>query len=284
MIRVSELNIYPIKSCKGTALSHAAVGTYGLEGDRALMVTEPDGHFVTQRELSRMALIHPQWSATGGQTGAQAAITLTAPDMPALTVPIDPQGKRLVGQVWKSQVSVADQGDAAAAWLSTFLGTSLRLVAPAPDFQRPLNPHYAKRESDTTAFADGYPELLISQAALDDLNVRLVEKGAEPVPMNRFRPNIVVSGCEPFAEDTWAQVRIGTVVFDLVKPCPRCPIPTIDQEAGVRTKEPIKTLNTYRRTADGSVMFGQNLIHANTGLIQVGDAVEVLAFVTDVAQ
>ena len=270
MIRISELNIYPIKSCKGTALQQAVVGQYGLAGDRALMVVTPDGKFLTQREFERMALIHPVLS--DGET-----VTLGAPRMPALSVPINRDGLRLTGQVWRNTVSVADQGDAAAEWLTTFLGQPVRLVGPAPDFTRKLNSDYAKRESDETAFADGYPVLLISQAALDDLNVRLIEKGAEAVPMNRFRPNIVVSGCEAFAEDTWAQIRVAEVVFDLVKPCPRCPIPTIDQEAGVRTPEPIKTLNTYRRTADGSVMFGQNLIHANNGRIQVGDEVEVLS-------
>jgi len=269
VIRVSELNIYPIKSCKGTALQQAEIGPYGIVGDRALMVTTPDGKFITQRELERMALIRPV-------LGENSSVTLTAPDMAELKVRLSREGPRLTGQVWRSTVSVTDQGEAAAEWLSTFLGQPLRLVGPASDFTRKLNPDYAKRERDETAFADGYPVLLISQAALDELNERLVVKGAEPVPMNRFRPNIVVSGCEAFAEDTWTQIRIGEVVFDLVKPCPRCPIPTIDQEAGVRTREPIKTLNEYRRTADGSVMFGQNLIHANAGRVQVGDEVEVL--------
>ncbi len=165
-----------------------------------------------------------------------------------------------------------DQGNEAALWLQDFLAAPVRLVRMADGFRRPLNPAYARSEHDTTSFADGYPFLVISQASLDDLNTRLTT----PVPMNRFRPNIVVSGCDPFAEDDWRDFFINGIRFAGVKLCPRCPIPTIDQERGeVMGREPIKTLATYR-TIQQQVMFGQNAIAANTGMLRVGDEVRVM--------
>ena len=272
-MKVSEIHYYPIKSCAGTLLTQAHIGKYGIEHDRDLMITDENAKFLTQREHAKMALIKP--------TRLQNEIQLAAPGMSSLSIPILQDGKPRVGQVWKHTVSVVDQGDRVAEWLSAFLGTSVRLMGRASDFVRKLNPQYAPRETDTTAFADGYPLLIISEASLDDLNTRLIEKGAEPVPMNRFRPNIVVSDCAAFAEDALQPMRVGEVVLHAVKLCPRCPVPTIDQATAERTvgsggKEPIKTLNTYRRTADGDVMFGNNLVHANEGVIRVGDAIALL--------
>ncbi len=273
-MKISEINYYPIKSCKGTPLMQAHIGKYGIAvgtgGDRAFMITDENAKFLTQREHAKMALIKP--------TLFENEIALEAPNMASLSIPILQDGVRMTGQVWRHMVSVVDQGDRVAEWLSIFLGTPVRLMGRAPDFVRKLNPQYAPRETDETAFADGYPLLITSEASLDDLNARLIEKGEEPVPMNRFRPNIVVSGCDAFAEDDLKQIRIGEVVFNGVKLCPRCPIPTIDQDTAERGvgsggKEPIKTLNTYRRTQDGDVMFGNNLVHANEGMIRVGDEI-----------
>ena len=271
-MKISEINYYPIKSCKGTPLTQACVGKYGIAGDRAFMITDEYAKFLTQREHEKMALIKP--------TVSENEIMLEAPSMAALSIPILQvlqDGARMTGQIWKHTVSVVDQGDAVAEWLSAFLGASVRLMGRAPDFVRKLNPQYAPRETDETAFADGYPLLITSEASLDDLNARLIEKGEAPVPMNRFRTNIVVSGCAAFAEDDLKHIRIGEVVFNGVKLCPRCPMPTIDQDTATRTKEPIKTLNTYRRTQDGNVMFGNNLVHANEGVIRVGDEIILLS-------
>ena len=265
-MQVSSLHIYPIKSCAGTALLEAHVGKYGLEGDRALMLVTPDGRFLTQRELPRMALIAPH--LVGDQ------LVLNAPGASALQVPIVREGPCKTAQIWRNSVQVVDQGAAAADWLSGFLNTPVRLVGPAPDFVRPLNPQYAPRASDETAFADGYPVLLISEASLDALNTRLIERGHDPLPMNRFRPNIVVAGTVPFAEDEWQHIHIGEVAFAGVKPCPRCPIPAINQDTGISDgKEPLATLATFR-THELGVIFGRNLVQANQGMVRVGDRIE----------
>jgi hypothetical protein len=134
---------------------------------------------------------------------------------------------------------------------------------------RPVNSHYAT-DNEQVSFTDGFPFLLISEASLQDLNKRL----DEPVPMNRFRPNLVVSGCEAFAEDSWRQIRIGSISFNVVKPCERCVITTVDQALGIRGKEPLQTLSQYRRQ-NGKILFGQNLIHTSLGALQVGDSVEI---------
>jgi uncharacterized protein len=265
-MQVSSLHIYPIKSCAGTAMRACQVGKYGLEGDRTFMVVNPDGRFLTQRELPRMALIAPQL--------VPDHVRLSAPGTPDLSMPILRTGAPQTVQIWRNSVQAIDQGDAVAAWLSEFLQTSVRLVGAAPDFTRPLNPQYAPRLTDETTFADGYPVLLIAQASLDALNERLIERGHEPLPMNRFRPNIVVSGSTPFAEDDWQRIRLGDVTFDVVKPCPRCPIPAINQDTGISDgKEPLATLATFR-THELGVIFGQNLVHANQGLVKVGDRIE----------
>ncbi len=267
-MHVSGLYIYPIKSCAGTALQAAGrVGKYGLEGDRALLVVTEEGRFLTQRELPRMALIRPQW--------AHDHLVLTAPGISTLPVPLLKEGVRQTVQIWRNMVSAVDQGDAAANWLSDFVNTPVRLVGPAPDFARPLNPQYAPRVTDETTFADSYPVLLISSASLDALNVRLIERRHEPLPMNRFRPNIVVEDTDAFAEDGWKRIRIGEVTFDLVKPCPRCPIPAINQDTGISDgKEPLATLAAFRTHALG-VIFGQNLVQANQGVVKVGDRIEI---------
>ncbi len=264
-MQVSSLHIYPIKSCGGTTLRDVRVGKYGLEGDRAFMVVNPEGRFLTQREISRMALIAPELS--------QNYLVLAAPGMEPLDVPIVEDDVRTTVQIWHHTVDAVDQGDSAAEWLSRFLDQPVRLVGTSPDFKRPLNPDYAPRPTDETAFADGYPVLLISRASLDDLNMHLTGRGQEPLPMNRFRPNIVVEDTDAFAEDTWEHIRIGGVEFDVVKPCPRCPIPSINQDTGISDgKEPLATLATFR-THELGVIFGQNLVHAGTGVLHVGDEV-----------
>ena len=266
--RVSALYCYSIKSCKGHALQGAHIDSRGIVGDRSMMIVDANNEFLTQRELPRLALIEPVVHDDG------KTITLCAPGMDELTLTPSNDGRNVKARVWKSICDAVDQGNDAALWLQDFLAQPVRLVRMADDFRRALNPQFARSERDTTGFADGYPFLLVSQASLDELNARLVTQGAMPVPMNRFRPNIVVEGCAPFAEDGWHNFRINGIDFAGVKLCPRCPIPTIDQDRGeVTGREPIKTLATFR-TINQQVMFGQNIIAANTGLLRVGDGVE----------
>lgn len=262
---VSQLNIYPVKSCGGTALTRGEIGATGFRNDRRWLVVDRDWNFVTQREIARMALIQPSVDAR--------ALRLSAPEVGAFEVPVDQPGRRVGVTIWKdSGVGGLDQGDAVAGWLSDFLHQSVRLVRFDDDYFRQVDQRYAPRASDQVGFADGYPFLLISEESLADLNTRL----AEPLPMNRFRPNIVVRGAEPYAEDGWRVIRIGGLEFDLVKLCARCAITTTDQVTAKRGKEPLRTLATYRQGPKGAPLFGQNVIHRSAGAISVGDAVEVL--------
>lgn len=264
-MRVSELNCYPVKGCRGTALLEARVGARGIVGDRTFMLVDDDGCFITQRSYPRMALIEPRLT--------DDSLSLSAPDMDALSIPVLRHGERRQVVVWRDGCEAIDQGDAAAEWASSFLGTSCRLVRMADDFVRRVDPEYAVTDRDQVGFADGYPFLLTTEESLADLNARM----AAPLPMNRFRPSIVVVGSEPYAEDGWHRIRIGAIVFSVVKPCARCEVTTTDQSTAERGREPLRTLATYRRVQGKGVMFGQNLIHDSTGVIRVGDAVELLA-------
>jgi uncharacterized protein YcbX len=263
-VQVASLHFYPVKSCGGTSIQHATIDARGFANDRAWMVTTGDGVFLTQREMPRMALIRPRVDA--------GVLVLAAQGMPSLEVVRRTDGTRRDVAVWDDICVALDQGDDAAQWLSAFLGISCRLVRMAEDFVRPTDPAYSARVAGQVGFADGYPLLLITQASLDDLNRRL----AEPLPMNRFRPNVVVTGTGPYAEDDWGRIRIGNLSFAVVKPCARCPITTTDQDTAETAREPLRTLATYRHVRGKGVMFGQNLIQAGTGSIGIGDPVEIL--------
>ncbi len=262
---VSEIYRYPIKSCKGHALREAVTDARGIVGDRQMMIVDAGGDFVSQRDLPRLALIEP---TIHGET-----MTLRAPGMEPISFVPSNEGRRVKARVWNDVCDAIDQGNAIAEWLQDFLSAPVRLVRMADDFERHVDPRYARRPSDQTGFADGYPFLLISQASLDDLNVRL----SSPIAMNRFRPNIVVSGCDAFAEDDWREFRIGNITFSAVKPCARCNVPAIDQDTAVAGREPIRTLATYR-TFGQKVLFGQNLVADRTGVLRVGDEVEVISW------
>ncbi|MBI2332741.1 MAG: MOSC domain-containing protein [Chloroflexi bacterium] len=264
MITVSTLTYYPVKACRGFDVPTSNIGRMGLEHDRRMMVVTPEGTFLTQREYPRLALITP--------TLHNEALTLSAPNYDSLQLGIQKSGAPAPVEIWSSKgVDAIDQGDEAAAWLSNWLGTSVRLVHIADGFKRRLNPNYAINADDHTGFADGYPILIISEESLQDLNSRL----DSPLPMNRFRPNLVVKGCEPFAEDTWKRIRIGGVEMALVKPCPRCVVTTIDKETLAKSKEPLKTLEKFRRHELGAI-FGMNTIPLNEGNVEVGMSVEIL--------
>ena len=199
-IELSALIYYPIKACRGFVVESTQVGRMGLEHDRRMMVVTPQGKFLTQREYPRLALVTP--------TSSDGVVTLSAPQFDSLQVAIRTSGTSQPVNIWKSkEVDAIDQGDDAAMWFSDWLGTPVRLVHIADGFKRKVNPEYAVNEDDHTGFADGYPILIASAESLADLNSRL----ETPVPMNRFRPNVVVKGCTPFAEDTWNQIAIGDV-------------------------------------------------------------------------
>jgi uncharacterized protein YcbX len=265
---VAELRIHPVKGLRGGLHLAADVAPWGLIGDRRWMVVDAAARFLTQRELSHMALIEACNVATG--------ITLTAPGMDSIIVPFPtPHEEALDVVVWRDTVSAVAAGAAADAWISTALGLPCRLVYLADTTGRKIDPAFATA-GQTVNFADGFPVLLGSLASLADLNARL----AVPIPIGRFRPNIVVTGAAPWAEDCWHRIRIGDVLFSVVKPCDRCIITTIDPETGLRPDktEPLRTLGKFRRDRRGGIMFGQNLIPENTGRIVAGDRVEVLEY------
>jgi hypothetical protein len=237
----------------------------GLEHDRRMMVVTPDGEFLTQREYPRLALVTP--------TLNNGMLELSAPNYDSLQLGMQTSGTPWLVNVWKSKgVHAIDQGEEAADWFSDWLKTPVRLVHVADGYKRLINEQYAVNADDHTGFADGYPILLASEEGLQDLNSRL----ESPVPMNRFRPNIVVKGSSPFVEDTWNRIRIGNVELAVVKPCARCEVTTIDKETLERSKEPLKTLGKYRKQKLGAI-FGQNVIPLHEGRIDLGMTVEVLS-------
>ena len=260
---VRGLFFYPIKSCGGTSLDTAVVGTRGILADREWMVVDSDRRFLTQRELPRLALVSPRLS--GGY------LEITASGMAPLSIPLDATGDRADVTVWADRVEAVDQGSEAAAWFSTFLDVPCRLVRIPADTVRHVDQAYAS-PTDQVGFADGYSFLLTSLASLEDLNRRL----PSPLPMNRFRPNVVVDGVEPFEEDGWKRIRIDGIEFSVVKPCARCVTTTVDQQTATKSKEPLRTLATFRNVPGRGVMFGQNLVHHGTGEIRVGARVEVI--------
>jgi uncharacterized protein YcbX len=261
---VSRLAIHPVKSCAAIEVQEAAVGATGFELDRRWMVVGEDGGFLSQRSHPSLALVRV---AVDGER-----LLLKAPAIELLELPLAASdGPAVKVTVWHDECPAIDEGEAAASWFSRHLGMSARLVRIADDAARPLHSPSAQ-PGDTVSFADGFPFLLLSEASLDDLNHRL----PLPVPMNRFRANIVVAGCGPYAEDGWQRLSIGGVVFRVVKPCARCVVITVDQASGERGREPLRTLSTYR-SVDGQVLFGQNLVHEGRGVIRIGDKVEVLA-------
>ncbi len=263
-LTVTALIYYPIKACRGVNLTAAYVERMGLAGDRRMMVVTPHGRFLTQRDHPRLAWVAPALE--------DQAVVLSAPGFDSLRVPIRTRGLPLPVTIWDSHnVPAVDQGDEAAQWFSEWLGAPVRLVHIAADYRRPIGEKYTVHPDDHTAFADGYPILLTSEDSLADLNRRL----QQPVPMNRFRPNLVVRGGGPFAEDTWRRIRIGEVEMAVVKPCARCVVTTLDEATLTFHVEPLRTLNTYRNQEKG-VMFGQNVIPLNEGWVEIGQEVMLL--------
>jgi uncharacterized protein len=264
-ITIASLIYYPIKACRGFEVDSAMIERMGLQHDRRMMVITPEGHFLTQREFPRLALVTPK--------RYNGTLELLAPEYDSLQLGIQTTGTPISVDVWKSKgVQAIDQGEESAEWFSDWLGSQVRLVHIADGSTRRVNESYVVNEDDHTGFADAYPILLTSEEGLQDLNTRL----ESPVPMNRFRPNVVVRGGRPFAEDTWNRIRAGSVEMAVVKPCARCVVTTIDKETLEKSKEPLKSLGRYRKHALGAI-FGQNVIPLSEGKIRCGMKVEVLS-------
>jgi uncharacterized protein YcbX len=263
-IRVSEINIYPIKSMKGITLHTAYVERRGIQFDRRWMLVDEAGRFISQREVSRLALLSTLLN--------NDTLTVNAPGKQALHLPMTLAGsERISAQLWDDTILVLPAGKERDRWFSEFLGVGCRLVYMPDDTIRPVASEFALA-SDIVSLADGFPLLLISESSLDDLNARL----ADPVPMNRFRPSIVVTGCAAFEEDKWKRIQIGNLVLRVVKPCSRCVTTTVDQATGVQGKEPLATLSQYRKV-NGKVYFGQNAIPENNAVVNIGDRLTVIS-------
>ncbi|AZZ91340.1 MOSC domain-containing protein [Hahella sp. KA22] len=265
-IRVTELNIYPIKSCAGVSLSKVAITNWGADRDRRFMLVDANGKFITARKHHGLVLVKA--------VSADKGLMLSAPGMSGLYIEApDQEGAALEQvQVWKDEVSALFVDARADAWFSEFLGEQARLVyIPERSFRQVDQAYYDAPQK--VSFADAYPVLATSESSLEDLNGRL----KNPVKMTHFRPNIVVAGADSFAEDHWRRLRIGEVEFVAVKPCSRCVFTTIDPASGHKSPdtEPLRTLASYRKTELGAI-FGQNLVQLNHGIICVGDKVELL--------
>jgi len=249
MVSVEELHVYPLKSARGIAKSTVRLAATGLEWDRNWMVTDSAGGFLTQRTLPNLARIETCLSAT--------SLTLRAPGLSPLELPLALDGEVIDVQVWKDRCEGLDQGRAASEWASAALEKAVRLVRVPSMPKRAANPEYAGPQLAPVAFPDGFPILVCNRASLDDLNARM----PEPIRMERFRPNIVLNGLPPFAEDRIDLVQVGSVTLKLVKPCTRCVITSTDQSTGERSTNPLPYLREFRfdRNLLG-VTFGENAV------------------------
>jgi uncharacterized protein YcbX len=253
-VTLAGVHVYPIKSCAGIAVREALLMETGLEFDRAWMLVDAHGKFVSQRELPRLALVQPQL-----RTGD---MVLRAPGMLALHVALDAVEAPTRVRVWNDTVAAYDMGDLAARWFGDFAGTALRLVRFDPEQRRLSDAQWSAGIDAENAFSDGFPLLVVSSASLDELNRRL----ATPVPMRRFRPNLVLDGLDAHGEDFVDELRIDTgdgfATLKLTKPCARCEIPNVDPATGEPGREPMATLAGYRADArlQGAVTFGMNAV------------------------
>jgi uncharacterized protein YcbX len=257
MVLVAELFIYPLKSARGIAQTAIRLARTGLEWDRQWMAVDALGTFISQRTHPKLAQIETAIAAD--------SLMLTAPNLEPLSLPLEPVGEPVDVQVWNDRCTGLDQGDAAAEWVSAAVGDVLRLVRRAPLADRAANPQFAGPSDAQLSFADGYPILVCNRASLADLNLRM----PEPIAMERFRPNIVLTGLAPFEEDRIATLQIGAITLRLVKPCTRCIITATDQRTGERTTNPLPVLRKFRfdRALLG-VTFGENaVISAGAGLV-----------------
>jgi uncharacterized protein len=255
--RIARLFIYPIKSCAGVEVNEAVLTETGLDLDRAWMLVDEEGEFVSQRELPRMALVKPQLK--------HYEVVLRAPGMLALHLQIDAVEAPARVRVWDDEVNAYDMGDTAAQWFSDFLGKKLRLVRFDPEQRRVSNRKWTGEVEALNQFSDGFPILVASEASLSELNRRLAAAGHAEVGIERFRPNIVLAGLDAHDEDRLDVMRVladEEVHLRPVKPCPRCPIPNIDPATAQSSPEVSDVLQAYRKNdvVGGAVTFGMNAI------------------------
>lgn len=260
---LSQIYIYPVKSLGGIRVERWPVDRNGLRYDRKWMLIDRNGLFLSQRRLPKMALIKTRIDAD--------SLLLSAPGQTDLVLPLDGDaGDDVSVEIWNDYCLAKTVGAQADAWFSGFLNADCRLVYHPDDRVRPVDPDYA-RAGDRTAFSDGFPFLIVSEASLQELNRAM----ALDLSMLRFRPNLVAADCAGFAEDYWRQIAINGISFRLPKPCSRCSVPAINPDTAETGKEPLTTLNRLRRWQD-KVYFGQNALHDNTGMLSAGDEIVVV--------
>jgi uncharacterized protein len=249
---VAAIYVYPVKSCRGLSLDEARLTERGLAHDREWMIVDADGRFITQREVPRLALVVPALS--------DEKLELSAPGVAPLAISLGHGSTRRTVTVWRDTLPAFDQGDTAAQWLTAWVGSPVRLVRFDPEYRRECNPAFAGPAGAHTGFADAYPLLVLSEASLADLNRRL----DAPLPVNRFRPNLLLRGIEPYDEDYIRELSIGDATLTMVKPCTRCRITTTDQATAQVGAEPLATLARYRQsTVFDGVTFGMNAVVTN---------------------
>jgi len=264
MYSLTEINIYPIKSLGGISLQSSLVEDRGLKYDRRWMLVYQNGIFFTQRDHPNMALLQPAIE------NGNLKISHKHSKLEELKIPANADGPAdLEVVVWDDKCAAKTYSKDVDDWFSDALRFKCRLVYMPDSTRREVNPDYVKNK--TVSFADAYPFLVIGEQSLSDLNNRL----ENPLPMNRFRPNFVFSGGEPFVEDKWKRIAIGDVEFSVIKPCARCTITTVNQKTGERGKEPLTTLAKFRNIG-GKVLFGQNMVAENRGETNVGAELKVL--------
>jgi uncharacterized protein YcbX len=270
MARITELTYYPVKGCAGVTAQEAELTEAGLAHDRVLMVVDEDGVFRSQRDEPRLARVRPRVTEGGER------ITLRAPGLEAVGADVDTTGPRRAVTMFGRPFTGIDQGGELAAWLSDFLGAPSRLVRVPPEHDRVTG----GQTPGTAGFADSAAVLMASPASLRALNERLAARGCDPLPMDRFRPNIVVDGWdEPHTEDRVRRAAAGDAELGFAKLAIRCAVTTVDQAEGVRTgPEPLRTLAEYRRAASGGVAFGARFAVLRPGKLSVGDEVAVGAW------
>jgi len=249
MASLAEINVYPVKACRGIPLESSVVRASGLQWDRRWMFVDANGAFLTQRT-------HPQLARIETRIGA-SSVDLAAPSLPTLSLPLAEEGQPVAARVWHSDVTALDQGDAAADWASDAVGAPTRIVRAAAVTERHANREYTGMTHAPMGFADGYPVLVVNRESLAELNRRM----PEPIPIGRFRPNLVIDGLEPFEEDRIDTIVIGQVTLRLVKPCTRCVVTSTDQVSGERSTNPLPVLRTFRWNRElKGVTFGENAV------------------------
>jgi uncharacterized protein YcbX len=264
---IRHLFVYPVKSTRAIPRTQVRLAATGLEWDRHWMAASPNGIFMSQRTQPRLARIETEIGAD--------VLTLRAPEQQPLAIPLQPKGDTRPAEVWKNAITALDQGDAAASWLTQAVGMDARLLRIAPILDRHANPQYAAPTSAPVAFQDGFPMLVVNLASLAELNARM----PEPVPLERFRPNVVLDGLEPFAEDHIDRLEFGAVTLRLVKPCTRCVITSTDQRTGEPSTNPLPVLRKFRFDREHmGVTFGENAVIASGvgETLSIGDGCRVV--------